>query len=246
MDVRPATGSDRPAIREIARSSFTSSYSLSPEQIDTIVEAAFSDDALAARLDAADTEVLAAEEDGDVLGFADLEVGDEGVLRWLHVDPEARGRGVGTALLEAVQAACEDRSVRLTARLLRPATEGETFLERFGLEQGESVEVELAGEEFHEYVYAAGADSPAPNEPAVEVPETVDVDGERLAVDRDDPIPGTEAPFFPIHREGPDRPYGFFCSHCASTAIATDGLDRLQCNDCGNVHRPDEWDDAYL
>ena len=47
-------------------------------------------------------------------------------------------------------------------------------------------------------------------------------------------------------REGDGARWGYFCSECASTDVSADGLDRLECGNCGNTHRADQWDDAYL
>ncbi len=85
------------------------------------------------------------------------------------------------------------------------------------------------------------------NEPTVPVPESTPTDGTDRPVDRDETIPGREAPFFPTY-SGEDRTerYGYFCSNCGSTDVSADGLDRLECGACGNLHLADEWDDSYL
>lgn len=250
MDVRTADDDDGPGIRETAYRSFRASYSLSPEQIETLVESAFSDDVHADRVADADVTVFVAEVDDtpegvDVAGFVVID--DEATLRWLHVHPEVRGRGAATALVEAVQRDLDDRSVPFTARLLEAAREGDQFLERFGLDRTDSTTLELGAEEFDEQVYtAAGVDQDA-NEPAVTVPESVHDDGEERPVARDEEVPGARAPFFPTY-EGDDREQrvGFFCSQCGSTAVSADSLDRLECSECGNCHRTDDWDAAYL
>jgi GNAT superfamily N-acetyltransferase len=48
-------------------------------------------------------ETWVAEEDGHVIGFAQA---GPGMLENLYVDPDAQGRGVGTALLDRVKRAC--------------------------------------------------------------------------------------------------------------------------------------------
>lgn len=61
--------------------------------------------------------------------------------------------------------------------------------------------------------------------------------------DREQSVPGRDAPLFVLHTsEGRSDPYGYFYSNCGST----DGLDRLGCGECGNLHLADEWDDSYL
>lgn len=250
MDVHDADEADRPEIRDIAERSFQASYSLSPEQIATLIDHDFADEALADRIEDPDALVLVAESPSDdgVLGFADVELGDGGVLRWLHVDPEARGQGVGTALVERVQEELADRGgAALTARVLEDAVEGGEFLERFGLRQSDSSRYEFDGESFVERVYTEGESEHDANEPAVEVPERVDVDGDERPVDREEAIPGAQAPFFRIYAsDARDQNYGYFCSNCGSTDVSADGLDRLECGNCGNEHLADEWDAAYL
>lgn len=247
MNVRPADVDDRTAIREIAQQSFRASYSLSPRQIEAIVGGVFSDDALADRIDDPAVAILVAEDEASALGFVDVEIGDGGTLRWLHVDPDARGGGVGTALVEQVRADLTATERPLTARVLEEASEGDTFLERFGLQQTDSVQVEFAGERFYEHVYTAEERPRDETGSTVEIPESVSVDGDEHPVDRYEPIPGTEASFFSIYVDdvGGQR-YGFFCSNCASTDVSADGLERLECGNCGNRHLADEWDDAYL
>lgn len=66
--------------------------------------------------------IYVAEEDGKVLGYAAVHWlsylflrGPEGFVSELFVDPEGRGRGVGTKLLAAIQAEAEQRGcVRLS------------------------------------------------------------------------------------------------------------------------------------
>ena len=53
--------------------------------------------------------------------------------------------------------------------------------------------------------------------------------------------------FFSVYTaDDHDEPYGYLCSQCASTDVTADGLDRLECGDCGNAYRVDEWDGSYL
>ena len=127
MEIRPADADDREGIRAIARDSFQSSYSLSPQQIEIIVEDAFADSTLAARLDDPDAVVLVAEtalDDEDepgVRGFIDVDQGSTRTIRWLHVDPDARGQGIATALLERWPETGDDTS--LSARVMEDAVE---------------------------------------------------------------------------------------------------------------------------
>jgi GNAT superfamily N-acetyltransferase/ribosomal protein S27AE len=249
MEIRPADPDDRERIRAVAHDSIRSSYSLSPQQIETIVEEEFGDGILTERLEEPDTVVLVAdhtiEGTEEVLGFVDVATGSESMIRWLHVDPEARGEGIATALIERVREDADGTPV--AARVLEDAVEGGEFFEEFGLEPDGNDRIEIGGEEFAATLFREGGETDAPNEPTVTVPESVAVDGVDRPVDRDESIPGREAPFFSAYSdEDREEPYGYFCSQCGSTNVSADGLDRLECGNCGNVHLADEWDDAYL
>jgi hypothetical protein len=57
---------------------------------------------------------------------------------------------------------------------------------------------------------------------------------------------GSKAPFYVVYRtrEGTER-WGFFCSNCDSFDTAVDSMGRIQCNNCRNVHKAEEWDAAH-
>lgn len=265
MNIRDAELADREQIRALVEQSFQFSYSLSPQQIETIVEGVFAEDPLADRIEDPEALLLVAEQEVDgetqVVGVADV---DGSTLRWLHVDPDARDQGVGSELFERVREAVTERDGELVIRVLQQASEGGEFFTQFGLSRVGTDALEFGGEEFDEEIYAESetawtGESPQgdesteasepdePGEPAIDVPERMQVDGDELAVDRDEKIPGTEAPFFQLSQDdfGGER-YGFLCSNCGSTDVSADGLDRLECAECGNKHLADEWDDAYL
>jgi GNAT superfamily N-acetyltransferase/ribosomal protein S27AE len=249
MNVRPAESADREQISAIAHDSLQSSYSLSPDQIEMILEEEFDDTALTDLLDDSDTTVLVVEETVDdtetVRGFITVEIGTEATIRWVHVDPAARGGGIATALLNRVREQFAEKPI--AACILDEAVEGGEFLEGFGLKQGDHDHLLVGGEEFAVTMFTEGQSTETPTEPTVTVPESVTVDGVDLSIDRDDSVPGSEAPFFTVYSaDGEEEVYGYFCSQCGSTDVSIDGLDRLECGDCGNTHLADEWDDAYL
>lgn len=246
IDLRTATADDCEAIQAMTERSFQASYSLSPEQIEAIVEEEFERDPLTARIEDDESLVLVAEVEGEVVGFADVGLAT-GTLRWLHVDPMSRGQGVGTSLVERVEEAVSERGKPFTAQILDEATEGGNFLERFGLNQTDTTKTEFRNQELSAHIYSKRGDEMDPNEPEVEVPEHISVEGTERPVDREEPIAGSESPFF-LTYTGPDRTerHGFFCSNCGSTDVSVDGMDRIECNNCGNKHLADEWDDAYL
>lgn len=250
MELRSVATDDGDAIRDVAQRSFRASYSLSPRDIEEVIEAQLSDDALAGRIEDGESVVLVAEDEGKVVGFIDGAVaGEVGELRWLHVAPEDRGRGAGTELVERAQSELSDRGASsFEFRVLAANSEGTAFAEHFDLERADRTEIDFGGEEYIEHVYSSEAEAEdvdrAPNEPSIDVPETVTVDGDELTV-TDEEVPGDEAPFFVLTRGNDDR-YGFLCSNCGNTDPTVDELDRVKCDECGNLHRPDEWDGGYL
>jgi len=248
MEIRPAESEDRQRVATLARDSFRTSYALSPQQIDTIIENEFDAESLADRIEDPDTMVLVAEhaagDTEEVQGFVDVSVGSERTIHWLHIDPEARGEGIATALLDRLR---KEDGKPLVARVLEDAVEGGEFLEDFGLENDGNAQVSFGNEEFAVAVFTEGEGTENANEPSVPVPQFVTVDGADRPIDRDETIPGRDAPFFPTYAsEDHTDPYGYFCSNCGSTDVAADGLDRIECAECGNLHRADEWDDSYL
>jgi putative acetyltransferase len=92
--IRRATGDDADAIAALFRRSFGTLTFLPTLHTPEEDRAHF-----ARRI--AEAEVWAAEEDGRVVGFASLS-GD--LLADLYVDPDAHGRGVGSALLDHAKA----------------------------------------------------------------------------------------------------------------------------------------------
>jgi GNAT superfamily N-acetyltransferase/ribosomal protein S27AE len=249
MNVRPAESADREQISAIAHDSLQSSYSLSPDQIEMILEEEFDDTSLSDLLNDAETAVLVVDEVVDetetVRGFITVEIGTEATIRWLHVDPAARGEGVATALLDRVREQFSEKP--LGACILDEAVEGGDFLKGFGLKEGDHDHILVGGEEFAVTMFTEGQSTETSTDPTVTVPESVTVDGVDRSVDRDESVPGSKAPFFTVYAadDEEDR-YGYFCSQCGSTNVSVDGLDRLECGDCGNTHLADEWDDAYL
>ncbi|WP_332899538.1 DUF5816 domain-containing protein [Haladaptatus sp. CMSO5] len=70
--------------------------------------------------------------------------------------------------------------------------------------------------------------------------------GETLYVTEAEAERGSKGPFLVVYEtdDGDDR-WGFYCSHCNSLNTAMDSMGRIKCNDCGNIHKADEWDAAH-
>lgn len=283
MELRPPTAADADRIAELVKSSMTASYRLSPQQIEDVVDSQFGEDALpAAGSDDDDDDdetitFVAETTDGDgsdvppeiVTGYVEGRVdGDRGELTWLFVDPEHRGRGVGTTLFESARDALRDAGAStLVATTLEENTEGHQFFERFDLERVGEREVEVAEVDLVETVYAEssavdvdaeqehaggavdGRDLPGTETQDGATTATTD-DGERVSLARDEAESGAEAPFLVAYvDEAHSERFGFYCANCGSLDVAMDDADRLDCPDCANEHATrsaDSYDDSYL
>lgn len=273
MDLRGPETADTDRIRELVRSAMTTSYALSPQQLDTILEAQFCEDRLNRAFDSSERVVFVAENGAEVgeetiLGFAEGALTDgRGELRWLFVDPEHRGGGTGTELFEALCDSFRERGVDdVLARTLEANREGSRFLERFGFEETDEREIEIGTESLVEAVYAQ---SPTGSEPTTDfaaddlsdadlpnaethdgVTTATTEDGQQVYLDREDPESGTDGPFLLVYtdEEHTER-FGYYCGNCGSLDTAVDDMDRIECGDCANTHasRSDEaYDDSYL
>ncbi|WP_049983978.1 DUF5816 domain-containing protein [Halorubrum sp. BV1] len=71
-------------------------------------------------------------------------------------------------------------------------------------------------------------------------------DGERVYTDRTLAERGADGPFYVVFEDadGSSR-WGFRCGNCDSFGTAMDTMGRIQCTDCGNIKKPDEWDAAH-
>lgn len=270
MSVRPAESDDADRIAKVVESAMTASYSLSPQEIETIAGEKFGAERVQEKIDADDVELLVAEsdEDGVVVGVVEGEREDDhGVVRWLFVDPERRGQGHGTDLFERTAEGLRDRGAEtVRAVTLSANREGNEFFERFGFEKVGERDVDVGEESVFEHVYAdeeavdaaESADdgegsSEADDGEEVDLPEdghlTTD-DGQEVFVDRDERRSGTDGPLFPVYTdESSDEQYGYYCGNCGSIDTAMDEMERLECLECGNVDKPDgseQYDDGYL
>lgn len=247
VEVREAEPSDAAAVREVARRSLQASYSLSPGVIERAVEQWYAADAFAEELAGPDVLVLVAVRDDEVAGYTesalvdDASAGDVGDIRWLHVSPDHRGRGIGSRLFERTREELAERADHLRGTVLAHNREGNTFYERHGFEKAGEETVEIGGETYVENVYVETPD--AEGRPTV----VAGPDDARLFVDRSDPERGSRAPFHVVYTEldGENR-YGYLCGNCEALANAMDPMGRIECGDCGNTRKPTRWDAAYL
>ena len=248
MDVRKATPDDAAAIRSVARSSLLGSYTgaLDDETIEEAVEEWYGGDRLSDLLEMETEAFLVAERDDEIVGFAELTISDAtdvGAIQWLHVNPDARDEGVGTALLEAAEAdLLENGASRVEGAVLAANTDGINFYEDHGYVRGADQETNIAGETFTERRYLRFPE----DEPAA-LMEARQTDEGTFYIALDEHEIGSRGDFYvaytDVHR---NERYGYYCDNCASINTSMDSMGRIICNDCNNKHKASRWDAAYL
>ncbi len=71
-------------------------------------------------------------------------------------------------------------------------------------------------------------------------------DGQTLYVDRSAGKRGQKGPFFVVYTtENRNERWGFLCGNCDTTDNAVDAMGRIQCNECSNRTKAEEWDAAH-
>jgi GNAT superfamily N-acetyltransferase len=169
MELRDPDADDGDRIHEVARSAMTSAYSLSPDQIRALADDRFDPDRIGRVVEADDRVAVVAADttarddaDGErtVAGYAEAVIDDEGAgeIRWLFVDPEHRGRGIGTELFETVTERLRDQGVDdPRAATLQANQEGHQFFDAFGYDEVGERSVEIADQSLVEYVFENAA-----------------------------------------------------------------------------------------
>jgi len=242
MEVREAKANDRPAIRDVARRSMQTSYSLDPKAIIGAIEEWYDENRLRNMLEDDDKVLLVAVVDDQVVGFSDSVVTGENTaeILWLHIDPDYRGEDIGLDLYKATQNHLASLGAsNLRGRVLADNAGGNAFYENRGLVKVGEEEVEIDGTPYVENIYA---------EVEAERMEELELDdGSTVYVDHHSEETGSIAPFHVVYTdpEGEDI-YGYWCSKCESLANAMDAMGRIQCDECGNARKPTRWDAAYL
>ncbi len=157
-EVRAATEDDLGAVEDVARDAWYAAYGgfLEPRTVEAGVQANYDEDLLAAAVDYDAVEFLVAVAGGEVVGFASAERtwADEVELHTLYVHPDRWSEGVGSALLDRLEAwAREQDTDRVVAAVFADNTVGRGFLEARGFERGMEAKGEVAGELHAEYEY---------------------------------------------------------------------------------------------
>ncbi|MFC4541150.1 GNAT family N-acetyltransferase [Halosolutus amylolyticus] len=157
MELRRATATDVDAIREIAETSWRTDYPdiLNREAIEDGIDEWYDPDRIQAELAEDDAVVLVAELDDEPVGFAHaIRQQRTGYILRVYVAPDARGRGVGSALLTSARDALLTRGVDdVRAMVLAGNEPGNAFYEEFGFEKVDEQETVIGGETYTEHVY---------------------------------------------------------------------------------------------
>ena len=241
MELRDATAADVDAIREVARESLHASYDHAVDEalLAEAVDEWYDPDDLVAYIGDEGTVCPVAVVDEDVVGRRER----VGEIDWVHVHPDHREFGIGSALLERVEAELSDADVdRIEARVLVANEAGTAFYEGEGYELVGERRVEIGEETFDEREYRKQISRlTGISEGVVETDA-----GDTVYVAFDESERGSDGPFYVAYAD-PDRErrYGYFCGNCEGTDVAIDTMDRMECGDCGNRRKPSRWDAAY-
>lgn len=249
MNLRGATIDDIDAIRAVARESLIASYGHAVDEalLAEAVDEWYDPAELTADIDDEETVCPVALVDGEVVGFAESYVVGRrervGEIDWLHVHPDHRGSGIGSALLERVESELRAADVdRIEARVLVANEAGTAFYEGEGYELAGDRRVDIGEETFDERQYRKQISRlTGISEGVVETD-----DGETVYVAFDESERGSSAPFYVAYVDDErERRYGYFCGNCEGTNVSIDTMDRMECVDCGNRRKPSRWDAAY-
>ncbi|WP_129113299.1 DUF5816 domain-containing protein [Halegenticoccus tardaugens] len=76
--------------------------------------------------------------------------------------------------------------------------------------------------------------------------EHATADGTAVYVDRATGERGSKAPFFVVYAtDAGETRWGYLCGNCETVDNAMDTMGRIECNVCGNIRKPEEWDAAH-
>jgi ribosomal protein S18 acetylase RimI-like enzyme len=159
MNVREATEGDIDAVKRIAERSWETDYPgvLTRETAASAVAEWYSTDSLREAIEEGRTELLVADRDGEIVGFAhatwNASEGAAYILR-LYIDPDHRKQGLGRELLERTCQRLAGYDVdRIHAMVLAENDPGNAFYEEFGFERADESETHIGEETYQENRY---------------------------------------------------------------------------------------------
>lgn len=249
MEIRDLQQSDADTLRTVARESLTESYShaLEEDEIETVVDQWYDEDAFDELHSSEDTLVFLAENDA-VAGFVQAEIvaGETvvGDIHWLHVRPDERGEGVGSQLLGETLDRMEGDGVTVVrGEVLEVNQDGINFYEEQGFSESSTNTVDVGEKTFDEIVLERTI-----SEGREEVLEVIEgPDGQELIVDYAAGETGVIAPLYPTYLDkSRDEQFGYLCGNCNSTETTMGTNGRIECSHCENARKATRWDDSYL
>lgn len=261
MELRTADSSDLAEIREVADASLAASYDhiLGEEFRKEAVETWYGEGARLSTGDAAESDrgglaesiddeeiaVVVAEDDGEMIGFAQgslVEGADlVGRIEWIHVSPGHRGSGVGSRLLDRMEAElASDGADRIEGRVLEANQAGKTFYDQRGYEAEATRELRLGEDSVTERTFVRRYEE-ATTTGIDERRETGE--GEPVFIAYDDSARGSKGPFYGAYLdEDREHRYGWFCGFCDGLDVNMDAMGRLECENCRNRRKATRWD----
>ena len=137
-DIEVATPDDAVAVQRVARESWHAAYDdvVGPDVVETAIDEWYDPENLAASMDREDGSFLVARVDGTLVGFAQAVLGDgddPASLARIYVAPERWGEGVGTDLLDRLEAWLREAGAdRLRLAVMADNAVGNDFYEARG------------------------------------------------------------------------------------------------------------------
>lgn len=250
MDLRAATQSDLDDIRTVAAASLDASYghALDADLRERAVEDWYGEAGLADDLTADDSVIVVAVDDGDVVAFAQAYLVEKpdrvGRIDWLHVHPDARGRGVGEELLHHVESELEDRgATRLEGRVLEANADGVEFYEAFDYEASGERHLTVGDDDLAERTFVKYPEGSG----RIDLIEAYDTEqGTTVFVAYDESDRGSKGPFYATYLdEHREERFGYLCGNCEGFDVNMDSMGTAQCENCGNRRKPTRWDATY-
>jgi len=170
VSVRPATPDDVPAIRDVGMSAWRATYAgiLGPAVVERFLAIAYSPERVALRVERDDLFVgsLAGGHPSGVDAFIESLIEDDHAhIVAFYTRPDARGRGLGSALLDRVVEHYPGRDI--SADVLIGNTLGEPFYVARGFEPGDLLDEDFDGDVMRErrWWLRAGVGRPSPPTP---------------------------------------------------------------------------------
>ncbi len=151
ITVRPAQARDVGGIEGVARQTWGATYAgiISPESQQRLLESFYSSSALEEALRQEKSWFFVAEEEGEVVGYAQFVIQEDGdgQLTRIYVLPEKQRQGMGRLLMEAgIRALGAEGSARLIVQVEQENHGGVQFYRREGFRFERAFSVELLGE----------------------------------------------------------------------------------------------------